>query len=72
MNIGLWYLRDASMWTRPDTRRPKKYHLADSALVAACGTMAMLHEITATPNPPESLRCKRCMRIAERRKDAVR
>ena len=59
---GWWYTRDASWWDRPDTSRPKKYHVAVDGQ-AACGSRVVLDGYSAVRTPDECLVCKRCKRV---------
>lgn len=59
----LWYLRDASFWDRPDTRKIKKVHLMDKNGCAKCNLTILLNETTAWEDPPETLKCKRCLKV---------
>jgi hypothetical protein len=63
-----WYYRDASFWRYPETSRPKKYHLANEHMSAACGTQAALDPDTEYEDPPEYHKCKRCKRLEEKLK----
>lgn len=39
-------LRDASLWTNPDTRTPKKYHVADQTGHPVCRLATVLDAAT--------------------------
>jgi hypothetical protein len=53
--------RDASFYRHPDVNVTKRYHACNSYGAALCG-LPMLNEETATDNPPETAKCKRCVK----------
>ena len=61
--MSSWYLRDASWWQCPDTRTPKKYHLANENGDALCGTQARLNADTEHDSPEDFQKCKRCQKL---------
>ena len=69
-----WFMRDASFWGRPDTTKPKRVHLRHPTKQsryeharAMCGNVALMDEQDGGEfvNPPESMKCKRCLRCLE-------
>ena len=69
-----WFQRDASFWSSPDTRRIKRVHLQHPESMskygharALCGNIALIDDFDGGefPNPPQSMKCKRCLRCIE-------
>ena len=67
-----WYMRDASFFNHPDTRNPKRVHLRHPTELSKyghraslCGRCPLLDENEGGifPNPRESMKCKRCLKI---------
>ena len=59
-----WHERDASFWKCPDTVRPKKMHLLRAGTsVSLCGGVSCVRE-QGDESPPESRKCKRCLRMS--------
>lgn len=52
-------LRDASWYSRPDTRAPKRYHVMMDDGRPACGGAMFLVEPVPAERVPEPSRCKR-------------
>jgi hypothetical protein len=68
-----WFRRDASFWSNPNVRSVKRVHVAHPENMsrfghkrAICGNIALLEDY-AVPNPPESMKCKRCLRCLDSR-----
>lgn len=63
-----WFSRDASFWSSPNVRSVKRVHVAHLEYKsryghprAMCGNIALIDDYEF-PNPPESMKCKRCLR----------
>lgn len=52
-------LRDASWWSNPDTRTPKRSHVLRVDGRAACGLVAAMCDPEPAENVPDWQRCKR-------------
>lgn len=54
-------LRDAAWYAKPETTRPKRYHVKVGDRIARCDAFLPLVEESAIPaeEVPESLRCQR-------------
>lgn len=51
--------RDASWYNYPDTRTPKKYHIATADGMAACSGAQLSDNVQPAEQVPEIQRCKR-------------
>lgn len=69
-----WFRRDASWWSSPDTRTIKRVHVRHPESKsryghsrALCGNIALIDEADGGEfrNPPQSLKCKRCLRCLD-------
>lgn len=69
-----WFSRDASFWSSPDTRTVKRVHLRHPESQsryghsrALCGNVALIDGSNGGefPNPPQTMKCKRCLRCLE-------
>lgn len=69
-----WFRRDASFWSSPDARTIKRVHIRHPNSQsrfghsrALCGNVALIDDESYGEfvNPPESLKCKRCLRCLE-------
>lgn len=70
----MWYRRDASFWSNPDTRKAKRVHLMHADSVsryghprALCGNVPLISDDDGGefPDPPEAMKCMRCLRCAQ-------
>lgn len=62
-----WYPRDASWHERPDVKSIKKFHLPGKprreGISPLCGRKAVINDDMPWDEPPESLKCKKCLTI---------
>ncbi len=62
-----WYPRDASWHNRPNVRSAKKLHLYGrkrrEGIEPLCGRNAVICSDLPWDNPPETMKCKNCLRI---------
>ena len=63
-----WYQRDASFFSHPDTYKPKRVHLMHPTKTAkhgqpmsVCGLVPLIEDFGLFPNPPQTMKCKRCL-----------
>jgi len=61
-NKQYWYSRDASFWDNPNTRTPKRLHLMGKKSLTLCELNILLDEDSEWSDPPESLKCKKCLK----------